>query len=95
MFSGSREQLTQLGFAQATVSTAAIALPSVPARCTKALITVEGQPVRWRDDGTAPTAAVGQPIAAGGVLEYEGIPSAVRVIRSGAADATLDVAYYR
>ena len=37
-----------------------------------ALVTVETQPVRFRMDGTAPTAAVGHVIAAGGSYVLEG-----------------------
>jgi hypothetical protein len=34
------------------------------------VIQCEAQAVRYRDDGTAPTAAVGQPLAVGQVLQY-------------------------
>lgn len=98
MFGGSPVQLTPIGFGTVTVSTSAIGLPSIPTsgqRATKALITIETNPVRWRDDGTNPTAGAGQPIAAAGVLEYEGVMEAFKVIRSGASDATLNVTYYR
>jgi hypothetical protein len=95
MFSGGRDRLTSLGYATAPVGVAAGGLPSIPARAQKAYITIEANPVRWRDDGTPPTAAEGHPIAAGGVLEYEGTLTSLRLIRSGGADADLNVSYYR
>lgn len=89
-----RDAKTPVGFEQLTVSTAALALASVPSRASNALIAVSTNGVRWRDDGTNPTAAIGVPMAAGQSLEYDGDPSALKFIRSGAADAVLDVSYY-
>jgi hypothetical protein len=57
-------------------------------------VTVEGQAVRWRDDGTSPTAAVGNPVQAGAQLVYSGALSAIQFIQQ-AASATLDVSYYQ
>src|SRR5258706_7769093 len=54
-----------LGYQQLTMTAAALAL-TVPAGATYAIITVEGSAtdtVRWRDDGTPPTSAIGNPIA--------------------------------
>lgn len=67
---------------------------TVPAGSTRALIQCEGQSVRWRDDGTAPTAAVGQLLATGTILEYNGPLAAIQFIQT-AATATLDVSYYK
>lgn len=50
--------------------------------------------VRWRDDGTAPTASVGVPLNAGEELDYDGNQAVIQFIRTGAADATLDISYY-
>lgn len=52
-----------LGYAQITVATAT--LLTVPTNCSLVLVTPETQAVRWRADGTDPTAAVGYPLAAG------------------------------
>lgn len=88
------DQLLAQGYQQLTVSTTAVVL-TVPAGAKRALITLEPtNGVRWRDDGTAPTATVGMPIAGGGTLEFEGKLEAVRLIRSGAADAVANVNYY-
>lgn len=66
-------------------------------RAHKVLITTETDKVRFRLDGTAPTAAIGHELAAGDSLEVAGFAnlSNLRFIRSGAADATIRVTYYR
>lgn len=66
---------------------------TVPQGTSLVLITTTSQQVRWRDDGTNPTASVGYPLPAGGELVYTGAPGALRFIES-AASATLDVVYY-
>jgi hypothetical protein len=58
-----------------------------------ALITPETQAVRWRDDGVAPTATVGMPLAAGVTLQYDGDISRIRFIEQ-TAGAKLNVTYY-
>jgi hypothetical protein len=58
-----------------------------------AIITPETQGVRWRDDGTAPTASVGMPLAAGVTLQYDGDLSQIQFIEQ-AASAKLNVTYY-
>lgn len=50
--------------------------------------------VRWRDDGTDPTATVGVPLNAGEILEYDGNPAAIKFIRTASTDAALDISYY-
>lgn len=67
-----------------------IGLASTPAI---AIITPEGQAVRWRDDGVAPTAAVGMPLAAGVTLQYDGDLTKIRFIEQ-TAGAKLNVTYY-
>lgn len=59
-----------------------------------ALIQTETESVRWRDDGTAPTASVGQLLATGVLLWYQGTLSKIEFIPSSSS-ATLDVSYYR
>jgi hypothetical protein len=58
-----------------------------------AIITPESQAVRWRDDGVAPTASVGMPLAAGVTLQYDGDLSQIRFIEQ-TAGAKLNVTYY-
>jgi len=81
-----------LGFQQITVLTASVGL-TVPSTATYAIIQAEAQAVRWRDDGAAPTAAIGMTIAAGGELRYDGNLSTIRFIEA-AATAKLNVSYY-
>lgn len=64
---------------------------SNPARI--ALIQTEGQAIRYRDDGTAPTSTVGMPLATGTVLSYEGDLSTIQLIAQ-ANNANISVLYY-
>jgi hypothetical protein len=81
-----------LGYQQITSLSNSTAL-TVPAGATMALIVAETQAVRWRDDGTAPTASVGMPLAVGTSLSYDGDLKAIRFIQQ-TASATLNVSYY-
>lgn len=83
---------TPLGYEQITDLSSAAAL-SPPAGAALALIVVEGQAVRWRDDGTSPTAGVGMTLAVGTLLEYGGSLSAIEFIEQ-AAGAKLNASYY-
>ena len=62
-------------------------------QATLAVITVEAQTVRWRDDGTAPTASVGMPVVAAATLYYDGDLSRIRFIEA-TAGAILNISYY-
>ena len=52
------------------------------------------QDIRWRDDGTNPSASVGMVLKANEVLLYDGKMQTLRLIRVS-ADATVDVSYYK
>lgn len=68
---------------------------TVPATARAALVSVEGNSVRWRDDGTNPTASVGQLIPVGSIVTFLGDSmSAVKFIQVSAT-ATLNVSYYK
>ena len=58
-----------------------------------ALITPEAQAVRWRDDGVAPTATVGMPLAVGVTLQYDGDLTQIQFIEQ-AGGAKLNISYY-
>ena len=58
-----------------------------------AIITPEAQAVRWRDDGVAPTASVGMPLAAGVTLQYDGDINQIKFIEQSAG-AKLNITYY-
>jgi hypothetical protein len=60
---------------------------------TFALIIAETQNVRWRDDGTAPTASVGMPLIVGVPLQYDGDLSKIQFIEQ-TASAKLNISYY-
>lgn len=87
-------QRSPRGYQQLTVSSTAVSL-TIPAgkRVTFALVRCSTANVRYRDDGTDPTATVGEPLLAGEVLEYDANVAAVKFIRQS-ADATLDISYY-
>ena len=58
-----------------------------------AIITPEAQAVRWRDDGVAPTASVGMPLAAGVTLQYDGDINQIQFIEQ-TSGAKLNITYY-
>ena len=81
-----------LGFQQITSLSSATGL-TVPAGATRALIAPLTQGIRWRDDGTAPTASVGMPVAAGTYLSYDGDLKNIKFIETSAS-AELNITYY-
>ena len=92
--------LVPLGYCQLGSLGSATALSScngsagIPARANEAYICAETEGVRYRDDGVAPTATVGQPMGAGSCLFYAGTLSALLFIQESGS-ATLDVLFYR
>lgn len=86
--------LKPLGYQQLTNLTSATAL-TVPAGARFARLRAETADVRFRDDGTAPTAAVGDLLRATDTagLMYDGNLKAIQVI-AAAAGAILNVSYY-
>jgi hypothetical protein len=86
-------QATPLGYQQITTLTAATGL-SVPTGSTFAVVSAEGAGVRWRDDGTNPTASVGMPLYAGqSPQQFSGDLTVLKFIQM-APSATLNVSYY-
>ena len=91
---------TVLGYQQITSLSASTAL-TVPIRDVNglscrpaiAIITPETQAVRWRDDGVAPTASIGMPLAAGVTLQYDGDITKILFIEQ-TASAKLNITYY-
>lgn len=75
-----------------TVATATNLTP--PAGATIAQISVETAGVRYRDDGIAPTATVGMPVAAGTSFQYAGPLTAIQFIAQSGSP-TIDVLYYK
>jgi hypothetical protein len=89
--------LQPLGYCQLTTLDSATNFSAcsggVPAGANVAWISVGSQAIRYRDDGTSPTASVGFPIAAGGTLFYVGTPRLIQLIEQKAS-ATVDVLFY-
>lgn len=84
--------LTPLGYQQITGLTSASSLtPPVGARI--ASIQAEGGTLRYRDDGTAPTASTGMIISANGGVDYNGNLSAIKLI-AATSGAVANVSYY-
>lgn len=63
---------TPLGYRQVSDLSAAVGISNIPAGTQMALITAEGQNIRWRDDGTNPTASVGMLLTTGQTISYNG-----------------------
>ena len=82
-----------LGYVQLTSINSATGL-SPPSDATIAEIIVEAQGIRYRDDGTAPTASVGMPVAAGNSFQYAGDLQQVQFIAQ-ISGAILNVSYYK
>lgn len=87
------------GFRTLTAGSTAVELSDstggIPKGATRAIISVADDAIRWRDDGTAPTATVGIYVAANASIE---LPSkeaieAFQAIRVS-TDAELNIAYY-
>ena len=82
---------TSLGTAR---TFATMAGGSMPAGATRVLVQPETQSVRWRDDGTAPTATVGNLIPANTVVEFGGKLASVQIIET-AGSATVNLNFYQ
>lgn len=82
-----------LGYQQIGTLTSSVGLTSIPQNARFALIQCTGQDVRWRDDGTAPTASVGMMLTVGTSLIYNGDLKAIRFIQTSAT-ALLNYAFY-
>ena len=95
---GTGGSLSSAGYQQLTVSTTATSL-TVPAGATLGVMIVETNAIRYRDDGTAPTSAVGAlftanaaappfPICGNATLQR------AQLIRSS-ADSAVSILYYK
>ena len=81
-----------LGYQQITSLSSATAL-TVPTGATAALIVASTQAIRWRDDGTNPTASVGMPVTVDTYFSYDGDLNRIRFIEQ-TSGAVLNVSYY-
>ena len=89
--------LQPLGYCQLTSLNSATnfsACPGgIPGGANVAWISVSSEGIRYRDDGTRPTAFVGFPIPPGGTLLYVGRPTLIQLIEQKTS-ATVDVLFY-
>lgn len=79
-----------------TSSGASITAAGIPNGATAAFLQAETASVRYRDDGAAPTAAIGNLVVfgAGGQVYYQGNLSQIRFI-AASGSPLLNVAFYR
>lgn len=89
------ERDVAIGFNQETSFATAAGLGTIPNGARWALIEVEAQPVRWRDDGTNPSTTVGQVLNPGDVLPYNGSDLTKFKAIETAAGAKLNISFYR
>lgn len=87
---------TPLGCEQETALSPATQLSGgvVPTGATVVLFQAEDQNIRWRDDGTNPTASVGMRLMAGESFLYTGDLKVLRLIEE-AASAKVNTCYYK
>ena len=95
---------TALGYQQISVtsgSAVSLTIPTAAGGASAWIVEVcnEAQPLRYRDDGTAPTTTVGVPIAANFCFQYAGAGAttglgAIQFIAQNTS-STLNVSYYR
>ncbi len=90
MIAGKR---TPNGFEQITTITTATGI-TAPDGTVLAIINIEAQAVRWRDDGTAPTAAIGMNRAVGDTFEYNGNFADLQFIET-TVGAIINISYYK
>lgn len=67
---------------------------TIPPNTTSAMIIAESQAVRYRDDGTDPTNALGMPLAPGTILVYDSAQFGQLKFIQQVSGAKLNVAYY-
>lgn len=89
---------TPLGFQALAVTTGSAASLTIPALSAPRLVEIclEGNQIRYRDDGTAPTTTVGELVTYSltPCFPYSGSISAIQFIAT-VTPTTLDVLYYR
>src|SRR5438094_631032 len=90
--------LAVFAFEQVSVTNVSVGLTAATlANAKMATVNVEAAQIRYRVDGTAPTATVGAILEAGDELIVWGTMdiNAIRFIRTGGVSATLNVHYSR
>lgn len=86
-----------LGYCQLSVTAAVLVSTcsgGIPSGATFAQVVTETAAIRWRDDGTAPTTTVGNPLAVAAVLTYAGLLASLQVIAQ-TGTAVVNIEFYR
>jgi hypothetical protein len=87
-----------LGYCQLSVGASAVALTTctggIPAGTVLVNLTVSTANLRYRDDGTNPTATVGIPILQGQNVPYSGNNPAALVFIAQSGTAAIDIGFY-
>jgi hypothetical protein len=86
--------LKALGYTQVTVLTSAVGVGTIPAGTENVLLQAETQDVRYRDDGTPPTAAIGMILAAKTMYSFTVAEIARMSFIESAATAKLNISFY-
>lgn len=81
-------------YVQISSVASATGLGTIPNGARIALIQAEGADVRWRDDGTNPTSAVGMLLEDGQTLVYNSNLAAIKFI-DVTTGAKLNVSFYK
>lgn len=84
---------TPVGYQQNTDQDPAVGL-TVPENARVAIIQAEAADIRWRDDGTDPTASVGMLLASGESFLYTGELTKIKFFETGTG-SILNVSYYK
>ena len=88
---------TPMGYQQLTLTTGAQGL-TVPTSANYAILTLETDSARYRDDGVSPTSTVGMPLIAGQSMNLEDpmVISNFKIITDSTAPLTpvLNISYY-
>lgn len=86
--------LDALGYTQITNLAAAVGLGTIPAGTETVVLQSETQNVRYRDDGTNPTAAVGMILVTNTLYTFTIAQIARMVVIEAAASAKLNISFY-
>lgn len=87
-------QVTGFETVAAAILVASSPLAAIPALTKVAYIQADGGNIRYRDDGSVPTALIGMLLPDTGILEYTGDLSKLRFILASGTPK-LNVSYYK
>lgn len=92
---GMKNPINAKGYTQQSVTSLVASTLTVPSAAQMAVVEVETATIRYRDDGTAPTTAIGMPVTATSTVVVCGIGTlnAWKAIASG-ANAKLNTSFY-